>query len=166
MDPEAARLCHEAGPGSTITLPLGHKLDPRWGQPITVTGCVVRCLDGRFRYTGGIWGGVEADMGPCAVLRVGHVDVLIMTYSTYDWKDEQLICAGLDPRAVKFVVVKNPMNYRYGYGDIARAVFVLDTPGPTPATLRHVAFKNLQRPYYPADTEIPSLSAEILRSDA
>ena len=38
-----------------------------------------------------------------------------------------------------------------GYGDNAKAAYILDTPGPTPATFRHVRYKRLQRPYFPAD---------------
>ena len=30
VDPEAAALCHEAGEGSTVTVTLGHKIDPQW----------------------------------------------------------------------------------------------------------------------------------------
>ena len=54
------------------------------------------------------------------------------------------------------------MNYRLAYGGIARAVLVLDTPGPTPATLTHVQFDKLQRPYFPADPEVPGLQPTIL----
>lgn len=163
VDPEAAALCHQVGLGQTITLMLGHKLDPRWGQPIAVTGRVVHLSDGRFTYTGGIWDGVEGAMGPTAVLAVGAVQIMICSYATYDWMDEQYRSVGLDPSAVKWVVAKNPMNYRQAYGPIAQAVFVLDTLGPTPPTLRHAPFKRVRRPYFPLDAEIPNLRPAILK---
>jgi microcystin degradation protein MlrC len=93
-------------------------------------------------------------MGPSAVLRTGSVDVLITTHATYDWADEQFAAMDLDARTAKFVVVKNPMNYRLGYKEFAVEAFILDTPGPTPAVLHHVRYKKLRRPYYPADREI------------
>ena len=64
---------------------------------------------------------------PTAVLRVGSIDVMIASHATYDWNDEQFHSVGLDARRAKFVVVKNPMNYRMAYGDFATAAFVLDT---------------------------------------
>ena len=146
-----------------ITVPLGHKLDPRWGKPITVTGRVVRLGDGKFTYTGGIWDDVEGEMGPSAVLAVGNVQILIASYGTYDWLDEQYRSLNLDPSATKFVVAKNPMNYRIAYGEIAKEVFVLKTPGPTPPTVRDVKFRKLKRPYFPLDEEIPGLTPVILR---
>jgi len=55
------------------------------------------------------------------------------------------------------------MNYRIGYAGKYQSLFVLDTPGPTPASLRHVQYQRLQRPYFPADTEIPNFQPQILR---
>ena len=69
-DPEAAAACHRAGVGQEVHRPRwGHRLDPRWGKPVIVTGTVTRLSDGRFRYIGGIWDGVEGNMGP-----IGGVD--------------------------------------------------------------------------------------------
>jgi len=163
VDPEAAAACHRAGVGQRVTLRLGHRQDPRWGEPITVSGQVERLSDGLFRYEGGIFEGVQGEMGPSAVLAVGGVRVLITTFATYDWRDEQYRTVGLDPAAAKFVVAKNPMNYRMAYGAFAKAVYVLATPGPTPATVKHVRFENLARPYFPLDEEIPDIQPVILR---
>ena len=102
-------------------------------------------------------------MGPSAVLAVGPIQVLIASEGTYDWKDEQFRSVGLIPPAAKFVVVKNPMNYRLAYGDIAKAVFILDTPGPTPATVRNVNYAHVKRPYFPVDEHIPGLVPVILK---
>jgi microcystin degradation protein MlrC len=116
-----------------------------------------------FATRGGIFEGVQGEMGPSAVLAVGGVRVLITTFATYDWRDEQYRAVGLDPAGAKFVVAKNPMNYRMAYGAFAKAVYVLATPGPTPATVKHVRFENLARPYFPLDEEIPGLAPVILR---
>ncbi|REK29702.1 MAG: hypothetical protein DWQ45_21600 [Planctomycetota bacterium] len=164
VDPDAARTCHQAGEESELTLPLGHALDPRWGEPRSFRGRVERLCDGRFTYTGGQWEGEPGDMGSTAVFRIGEVRVLIASRATYDWADEQIRAVGLDPADAKFLVAKNPMNYRLAYGAIAKAVFVLDTPGPTPATINHVKFKKLKRPYFPLDADIPGFKPSILKS--
>lgn len=163
VDPEAAALCHQAGLGRQVSCSLGHKIDPRWGSCLTVDGEIIRLSDGKFRYTGGIWDGQQGDMGPTAVLRVGSIDVLITSHATYDWNDEQFQSVGLSARAAKFVVVKNPMNYRLAYGEFAKAVYVLDTPGPTPATLRNLQFRKLQRPYFPLDDDLTGMGVKVYR---
>ena len=163
VDPRAAAQCQAAGVGAQVTVTLGHQLDPRWGQPITVTGQVTHVSDGRFRYVGGIWDGTEGNMGPSAVLTVGAIQVMVNTHSTYDWLDEQFQAMQMDPVRAKFIVAKNPMNYRQAYGKIAKAIYVLDTPGPTPPTIRHVAYQQLKRPYFPLDSQIAGLTPIILK---
>ena len=163
VDPQVAKICHQAGVGQEIRTHIGHQLDPNWGNPISVTGKVTQLSQGRFQYTGGIWDGITGNMGPSAVLRLGVIQILVMTHGTYDWADEQFRTAGLDPSTAKFIVVKNPMNYQFAYGDIAKSVFILDTPGPTPATCRHLNYRNLQRPYFPVDKHIPNLRPTMLR---
>lgn len=162
VDPRAAAACHEAGSGAQVTLSLGHALDPAWGQPLEVTGTVDLLSDGSFSYVGGIFEG-EATMGPSAVLSVGAVKVLISTHATYEWRDEQYRAVGLDPERAKFVVAKNTINHQMAYGDVARDIIVLDTPGPTPASVAGWSFKRMQRPFFPFDREIPGLEPAILR---
>lgn len=165
VDPEAAARCHRAGAGSEIDLTLGHRVDPRWGRPISVTGQIEKLTDGKFVYSGGIWGGQVAEMGPSVRFRIGSVEVLICTYPTYDWADEQYRSVGMDSRSATFIVVKNPMNYRVGYEGKFTEALVLDTPGPTPAVLRHVRFTELKGPFFPAQEEIPGLRPVVLRSE-
>lgn len=161
VDPAAAAICHAAGEGAEVTLQLGHQLDPQWGRPLEVTGIVETLTNGQFEYTGGIWGGRMGDMGPTAVVRIGHIQVLITSNPTYDWADEQYRSVGLDLEAAKFIVVKNPMNYRTGYAGVSRGALILDTPGPTPATVRNRDFQYLRRPYFPADVDIPDLKPTL-----
>ena len=162
VDPVAAAACHEGGEGAELTLTIGHQLDRRWGSPRQFSGRVERLCEGRFVYTGGQWEGHEEHMGPTAVFRIQDVRVLLTSRATYDWSDEQLRCAGLEPLMQKFIVAKNPMNYRLAYGEIASAMVILDTPGPTPPTLRHVDFKKLQRPWFPLDDRIADLKPTVL----
>ena len=165
VDPEAAAACHRTGVGGEVALEIGHKVDPKWGRPLPVRGTVATLSDGRFIYgSGGVWENQEANMGPSAVLNIGGIQVLIMSQPTYDWRDEQFRCVGLDPADAKFIVAKNPMNYQMAYAGVAKAAFILDTPGPTPATMRHYHYKNLTRPYFPADQDIPELAPSVFLS--
>ena len=165
VDPQAAEACRGAGCGQQVTLSIGHGVDPQWGTPVVLTGIVRRLGDGKFRYQGGIWEGRLGDMGASAVLEVGSLSILITTHGTYEWADEQFQAMGLNARDAKFVVAKNPMNYRMSYADISKGAFILKTSGPTPPTLRGVQLRNLKRPFYPADEDIPDLVPTILRRD-
>jgi microcystin degradation protein MlrC len=160
VDPEAAAACHAAGAGARLTVDIGHRVDPRWGRPARLTGTVGRLGNGRFRYTGGIFGGTEASMGPSAVLAIGALRLLVMSLPTYDWADEQYRAMGLDPAAAKWVEAKNMMNFRRAYGGIMRAAFVLDAPGPTPPDMRALPFERARRPWFPMD-DLPDPPLDI-----
>jgi microcystin degradation protein MlrC len=151
VDPAAAAACHAAGEGADIALDIGHRVDPRWGRPTHLEGKVARLSDGRFRYSGGIFGGTEASMGPSAVIEIGPLSLLVMSRSTYDWADEQYRSVGLDPASAKWVEAKNMMNFRKAYGAVMRAAFVLDAPGPTPPDMRALPFTRARRPWFPLD---------------
>ena len=163
VDAAAAAQCQGAGVGAEIGLDLGHRHDPRWGAPLSVRGKVVRLGDGRFAYRGGVFAGTEGNMGPSAVFAIGQVQVLIASHPTYDWLDEQYRSMGLDPMAARFVVAKNPMNHRMAYGEVAAGVFILDTPGPTPATVRQLPYQNLERPFFPADPDLAEFAPTVYR---
>ncbi len=163
VDPEAAARCHQAGEGNSVTLTLGHKLDPQWGSPLTLTGTVRTLSDGQFQYTGGIWAEEWATMGPSAVLECGSARILIATHGTYEWRDEQFRALAMDIEGAKFIVAKNPMNYRQTYGEIAKSEFILDTPGATPPSLRRFTYHKVPRPYFPEVAEIPGFRPTLIR---
>jgi microcystin degradation protein MlrC len=130
----------------------GARLEARFGlQRVAAEAVVERYdADARFRYKGGLMGGVEAALGPSALLAVGPVKVLCSSLSAYEYADEPFAAMGVDARRQKFVVVKNPMNYQQAYAG-APAMVVLDTPGPTPSNLASVAWKRLDRPCFPME---------------
>ena len=161
VDPGAAAACHAAGEGAIVRVAVGHQVDSRWGRPAVLEGRVAKLSDGRFLYTGGIFGGTEASMGPSAVLEIGPLRLLIMTNSTYDWKDEQYRSVGLDAATAKWVEAKNMMNFRRAYGPILRGAFVLDAPGSTPPDMRSLPFERTGRPWFPLD-EIAEPRFEIV----
>mgnify|MGYP003987048865 CR=1 FL=1 len=162
VDPAAAKKCADADVGAAVSLELGYHVEPRWGKPIQVSGVVERITDGRFRYTGGIYGGTDGMMGTSAVLRISQTYVLIMSRPTYDWADEQYASVGLDMRLAKFIGVKNPMNYRHAYRESAKASFLVDTPGPTPADVRRLPYERRLRPFFPIDEDIENLEFPIV----
>ena len=164
VDPEAAQFCSEAGIGKTVKLLLGYKLDSRWGNPIEVEGTIEQLIDGNFIYTGGLYGGTEASMGLSVVFRIGSLKVLIMSKPTYDWKCEQFEAAGMNIKSAKFIGVKNPMNFNFAYKGISKGAFIVDTPGPTPASVKHLDYKRMKRPFFPLDRKIIDLQPTILES--
>jgi len=154
VDSAAADKCHAAGIGAVVNLQLGHQHDRKWGVPLHVSGEVLYLSDGKFIYSGGIWDGCEGNMGPAAVLKIAGVHVCLSSFPTYEWCGEQYSALELDVTRMKYIVAKNPMNYRMAFGHCSEHFIVLDTSGPTPATCKHLPYSHSQRPAFPWDDEV------------
>ena len=164
VDPDAAQLAHKVGLEQKIELQLGHKIDPKWGEPILLEAVVTQLSDGAFTYRGGIWDGRVGCMGLTAVLKVGPIQIVISSNATYDWMTEQFELLNLDIVGSKFIVVKNPMNYQQAYEKTMKAAFVLDTPGPTPANTNALTYTNCTDSWFPLDTNIEINAPAVLTS--
>lgn len=154
-DPEAARLCYDAGLGTTVTVNLGGKVDPDIsGGPIRVTGNVIAVTDGSFRMQGPMMKGALIQMGPTAVLSVGGIDIVITSrrYQVYDLKFFQH--AGLDPRKKSVVAVKSAHHFRAAFAPIAHSILVVDDGGGlTSRNYRDLPYEKVRRPVFPLDMD-------------
>jgi microcystin degradation protein MlrC len=50
-------------------------------------------------------------------------------------------------------VVKSPNGFRAEYEPMAKAIFIVDTPGASTANLLSVPYRRVPRPIYPLDAD-------------
>jgi microcystin degradation protein MlrC len=144
--PGAVSAAQSAGVGAVANVALGQE---GYGPVVTADAIVERLIDGHFTYAAGPLGGLPAQLGPSAVLRIGGLRVLATTYAAYEYGDEQFAAGGIDVQQCQFAVVKNPVNARLA---IPNAAFiVLDTVGPTSPRLTDLQWQRLERPCFPME---------------
>jgi microcystin degradation protein MlrC len=51
-------------------------------------------------------------------------------------------------------VVKTASGFRSGYADIAKAIYLLDTPGFCPPNLRSLNYLRAPQPLFPLDRDV------------
>jgi microcystin degradation protein MlrC len=154
VDPPAVARAVEAGVGNAVTLTVGGRLDSRWTRPVTLAGGRVRVLsDGRFTYSDRKSRGTEGRMGRAAVIEVDRIAVLVTEQPVFTFDPAFYRSVGLEPEDAKIVVVKSPLQFRAGYGAFAKAMWVVDTPGPSPANLRRLDWQHVSRPLFPFDDD-------------
>jgi microcystin degradation protein MlrC len=159
-DPETARQAHEAGTGATIPIRLGGKTDDLHGTPIE-SEAYVKCLtDGRFNLQTPMGQGMPVDLGPCARLLIGGVDVIVSTVRTQTLDPEVFLLHGIDVTRYKIVALKSSAHFRAGFAPVAAEMIRCDTPGLVSADLTTFPYRRLQRPIWPLhrDVEPPVLS--------
>ncbi|MEX2261298.1 MAG: M81 family metallopeptidase [Bryobacteraceae bacterium] len=156
VDPVAVACAMAAGVGNTIRMRVGGCFDRKNSRPVPVKGYVKLISDGRWiARARGYNTGIATEMGRSVVLEVGQVQILIAERSAMTVDPALFRSHGIDPSYCKIVVVKSPNGFRAAYEPIAKAIFVVDTPGVSTANLRTLPFRRVPRPIYPLDPETP-----------
>lgn len=152
VDPEAAAELHRAKPGSTVSIRLGGKVDPEiGGRPLALTGTLVSISDGNYVGDGPMMGGLHASWGPCAVLRVGDVDILVTTIRAQMNDLQQFRAFGIDPAAKRVVALKSMQHFRAAFEPIAGKVIVCDSGALCTPDLTKLPYRRVRRPIFPLD---------------
>ena len=155
-DPQAAAAAHEAGEGGIFRAALGGRSGVAGDQPFEAEFQVAALGDGSCRYTGGMYGGGVATLGPTAALRLhgAEADITLVVTSI---RNQCLDLAhfthiGLDPKAYATICVKSTAHFRADFEPIASAVYPVAAPGVFPCDLKQVPYKNL----HPAVRTVPA----------
>jgi microcystin degradation protein MlrC len=149
-DPVAVRLCFDAGLGSTFPLRFGGKTGPASGQPVDalvqVTGLARDCQQS--------FGPTQVKLGDCAGVRVGGIDVVLISNRTQALGLELFRNVGIEPTERKLLVVKSTNHFHAAFGPIAAKVLYVDSDGPIPRDYTRIAYDRVERPIWPLDAEV------------
>lgn len=152
VDPEVAAELRKGVPGSTVSVRLGGKVDPEiGGGPLELTGTLVSTSDGDWVGDGPMMGGLRASWGPCAVLRVGDVEILVTTIRAQMNDLQQFRAFGIDPSAKRVVGLKSMQHFRAAFEPIAGKVIVCDSGALCTPDLSKLPYRRVRRPLYPLD---------------
>ena len=122
----------QAGEGAELSMPLGGKFDPRIAPPFDMTGTVIKTSpEGRFIFEGPMLSGVEAVMGPSAVIRIGGVETVVITYGFQAYDRMFFVHFDIMPEEKSVVAVKSAHHFRAAYGPMAREIILVDAVGIT-----------------------------------
>jgi microcystin degradation protein MlrC len=155
VDPEVAAELHGASPGDTVSVNLGGKIDPRvGGAPLALTGTLVSLSDGAYVGDGPMLGGLKGSWGPCAILRVGGIDILVTTARAQMLDLQQFRAFGIDPAARRVVALKSMQHFRAAFEPIAGKVIVCDSGALCTPDLSKLPYERVRRPIFPLDRDM------------
>lgn len=155
-DPDAVQTVSRLKPGQSVLIPLGRKetaLDP---DPIELDVELIVTTNGRFEledpqsHLASMFGS-RIDMGPCAVVRHKGIRILLTSKKTPPFDLGQLRSQGIEPAEAFVIGVKAAVAHRRAYDRIARAHYMIATPGPCSSNLEAFPYRKVRRPIYPLD---------------
>jgi microcystin degradation protein MlrC len=147
-DPECAAQAHAAGKDAAIEVSIGGKFPEIGGPPVRVTATVERLSDGHFTFTGPMYGGATANLGPMACLRVrngaGNLKIVVGSIRSQNADQEMFRVVGIEPGAQRIVAVKSAVHFLADYEPIAEEVIFAEAPGANPCALDSIPYRRLR----------------------
>jgi microcystin degradation protein MlrC len=142
--PAAAREAAEAGTGATVEAVAG---DP----PLPLRGVVRFAGRLAYRRSGSYMTGQAVDLGDCAVVDVGGVEVLLTSRRAMPFDPDHLRLAGIEPGERRVLVAKSAVAWRAAFGDVATEAIAVDTSGVTTCRLETLPYERRPHPLWPLD---------------
>lgn len=156
-DPAAVDQLIQAGVGAEVTLDIGGKTDTPAlglkGEPLRVTGRVVKITDGNFTVTGPQHTGMRLTTKRTVVLQTDGVLIFVCEKSQEPYDTGVFTHAGVDPASRKYVLIKSRQHFRAGFGSLAKHIVLVAGPGVCSSDYSLFPFKHLTRPIYPLDKD-------------
>jgi microcystin degradation protein MlrC len=148
FDPDAARRAHAVGIGGRFDGEVGRAVplwaggpvsDPPFGGRFTVQAL----SDGRCTLKGPMMTGMAVAFGASACLEVDGLQVAVVSGKAQLLDREMLRMLGVQPEAMRIVVVKSSNHFRADFTPIAAAVLVAKAPGPMAADPAELPWRKL-----------------------
>ena len=139
--------------GATINLQLGGKTDPQFGGgPIEVECTLISLWDGKFIGSGPMIGGLSDSFGPCVVIAIQGMKVLVTTLARQMLDLEQFRAFGIEPTEHEVVAIKSMQHFRAAFEPIAGEVIVCDSGALCTPQYGRLRFEKVPRPIFPLDS--------------
>mgnify|MGYP006416699763 FL=1 len=147
-DPEVAALAHKTGLGNNFSANLGGKSGlPNMGS---LEGCfrVQALSDGIFDFTGAMYHGAKAQIGPMALLEVvaDDCDIQVVVGSKRCQCLDQAIFThlGVDLATKKIIALKSTVHFRGDFESLADLIIIAEAPGANFCRLDEIPYTNLR----------------------
>lgn len=150
VDAAAVDACFAAGPGESLALSLGGKLDAVHGKPLPVTGVVRKLHE-------------SAKSGRQVILAIDNIDLILSERRLAFTTLAQFTELEIDPLHYRIVCLK--LGYLFpDFQRIAPRAIMALSPGAVNALPENLPFHQIQRPIFPFDRDFDWSPAETRTS--
>jgi len=150
LDKNAVMKAFSIGVNNKADFLLGASLAPKLSNPVLVKNAFVKSLHkGTFLLGGPAERGQLRNLGLCAVIVIGYVQILITSKSENAGDLQFYRGFGIEPTLCQLVSVKACSSLRASYDPISSKVINTETPGAAGPNLLKLPFQHLPKPFYP-----------------
>jgi microcystin degradation protein MlrC len=142
-DPETVQKALKIGVGNIGSFTIAGKAEPAYGLPIVAEAKVKAIADGNFIATGPMGRGNPWDMGVCARLEVGNVDILVCSTRIACNDADIFRHLGVEPSQKKLLLIKSRGHFRASFEPLASSIIEVDAPGAANPNLKRYSYQKI-----------------------
>ena len=155
-DPDLAAEAHRHGVGIDFEARFNRSETTRFSEPYTAPATVSALSDGHCVGRRGIYAGLRLELGLCAALRIGGLQVVVISHRVQCADPIFFEMMGFDIARARAVVVKSRGHFRGGFDEFfgPEQIVEVDLPGLTSPMLNRFEWQRLPRPVIPLDENV------------
>jgi microcystin degradation protein MlrC len=156
-DPSLAQQAQQLGVGQSFNAQFNQDENHPLSGRYCAQASVVALHDGQVLGKRGIVAGTQLNLGPCALLRVGGLTIVVVSRRVQCSDPVFFEMFGLTIAAARSIIVKSRGHFRAAFNESFsnEQIFDVDVPGLTTPVLSNVLWKHMPRPMFPLDPETP-----------
>ena len=156
FDRALAAEAHERGVGAEFRAVLNREAENKFSERFEFDAEVAGLHDGVCVGTLGIYAGRTVDLGPSVHLKVGGIDLIVVSRRKQCGDAEFFRMFGLQIEDARSVLVKSRGHFRAGFLPWfpPEQVIEVDAPGLTSNVFANFTFDGYNRPIYPLDPDM------------
>ena len=152
VDPEVVNLLHTGNIGDRFQIILGGKTDTSFGgRPLNLDAELVSTSNGEYIGDGPMIGGLHGSFGPCAIVRVEGIEILVVTIPNQILDLQQFKAFGIDPQDKPVVALKSMQHFRAAFESIAGQIIVCDSGALCSPHYERLSYQNVPGSIFPLD---------------
>jgi len=155
-DAALAAEAHSLGVGATFKAEFNRAESDQYSEPFAAEAEVLSLSDGiLIGRDPGSRAGSTIDLGRSAALRVGKIEMVVISIRQQCFDPGYFESFGINVKAARTTVVKSRGHFRAGFSVYFRPdqVIECDAPGLTSPNLANFDWRGFTRPIYPLDME-------------
>jgi microcystin degradation protein MlrC len=149
VDPGAVRIATDAGVGARLPLRIGGKTGPQSGPPVDLEVTVRAVTPGLTQP--GLGCDLDTELGAAALVEADGIHVVLVSRRNQPFGPDPLRELGLDPRALRAIVLKSSQHFYVRFSELAAEVVYVDAPGAISQRFASLPYRRLRRPLWPLD---------------
>ena len=146
-DPVAVDFCHKTGVGNRLALRFGGKTSAMSGMPIDAEVEVIGLVKNGVQ----MFGTAEVGFGDGAGIRVGGVEIALISHRTQALGIEIFTAVNIDLKSKRYIGVKSTNHFHAAYAPLAAQVLYCDGRGPSSTDVTKYPYEKISRPLWPHD---------------